>query len=305
MAGDEARPTIGAASERWVRGRVRRGEITALTGDRYRRSIQSFIDAIGGPDVPLETITSDDFDDWLAGVRASTGRPYRPGSLNTLAAPVRTFFAWAATRGVIPTDPAADTNRAKVPEAPPKRLTREAIRKLIDHSPTMQRVQVVVLANLGLRLGELAAMRVEHWNRDSDLLTVTGKGSKTRILPLVGEAHAELAGWVDFVLRATDGPMWPHPRTGEPLTKHWIGKQITAAGEACGVRVWPHALRHTAASDMVEEGIDLAVVQAMLGHASLTSTSIYVKAAPEHLRTAVAGRRPYGPIRIRPDRTGP
>jgi len=295
MATVEARPTIGATSERWLRGRVKRGEITVLTGSRYRRSIRSFIDYVGGPDVPLDTITPDDFDDWLAQARASTGRQYRPGSLNTLAAPVRTFFAWAATRGVIPTDPTADTNRAKVPEAPPKRLTREAIRRLIDTAPTMQRVQVIVLVNLGLRLGELAAMRVEHWNRESGLLSVTGKGSKTRVLPLVDEAQAELTGWVDFVLRSADGPMWPHPRTGEPLTKHWIGKQITKAGENCGVKVWPHALRHTAASDMVEEGIDLAVVQAVLGHVSLTSTSIYVKAAPEHLRAAVSGRKRYGP----------
>lgn len=294
MAAEPARPTIGAATNRWVRGRVKRGEITALTGDRYRRSLAKFIDSAGGPDTPLDLITQDDFDDWLAGVVATTGRRYRPGSLNTLSAPVRTFFGWAATRGVIDTDPTADTSRAKVPEAPPKRLTREAVRRLIDTSATMQRVQVIILVNLGLRLAELAGMRVEHWNREIDLLTVAGKGSKTRILPIVGETHAELTGWVDFVLRSTDGPMWPHPRTKEPLTKHWIGKQITATGEACGVRVWPHALRHTAASDMVEEGIDLAVVQTVLGHASLTSTSIYVKASPEHLRSAVSGRRPYG-----------
>lgn len=291
---DDTRPTIGDQTNQWLRGRVKRGEITALTGERYRRSLTNFADHLGGPDTPLDLVTPDDFDDWLASARSSHGRPYRPGSLNTLGAPVRTFFAWCAARGIIAVDPTADTNRAKVPQAPPKRLTREAVRRLIGHAPPMQRAQVIILANLGLRLSELGAMRVEHWNREADLLIIVGKGSKTRVLPLVGEVLEEMTGWVDFVLRSPDGPMWPHPRTGEPLGHKWMGQQITKAGEECGIRVWPHALRHTAASDMVEEGIDLAVVQQMLGHSSLTSTSIYVSAAPEHLRAAITGRRAYG-----------
>lgn len=290
---DSTRPTIGEQATRWVRGRVRRGEITVLTGERYARSLHRFIEYMGGPDIPLDAVTVDDFEDWLAQLTSSYGRRYRPGALNTVAAPVRTFFAQAAARGLIPVDPTMDNNRAKVPQAPPKRLTREAVRRLIEAAPTMERVMIVVLVNLGLRLAELTDMEVGHWNRDSDLLTVRGKGSKTRVLPLVGEVHTELTGWVDFVLRRADGPMWPHPRTGEPLGRNWIGRQITAVGERCGVDVTPHRLRHTCASDMVEEGIDLAVVQQMLGHASLTSTSIYVSSAPEHMRAALAGRRAY------------
>jgi len=292
-----ARPTIGPATTSWVRGRVKRGEITRLTGERYLRSVGRFIEHLGGPDVPLDAVTPDDFEEWLTDATSSYGRRYRPGSLNTLAAPVRTFFAQAAARGLIDADPTADTLRAKTPQAPPKRLTREAVRRLIDTAPTMQRVQIVIIVNLGLRLAELAQMRVEHWNRENDLLTVAGKGSKTRVLPLVGEPLDELGGWVDFVRRRSDGPLWPHPRTGEALSAKWIGREITAVGERCGVEVTPHRLRHTCASDMVEEGIDLAVVQQMLGHASLTSTSIYVSAAPEHLREAIGGRRPYGRLR--------
>ena len=272
---------------------MKRGEITPLTAARYLRSLERFAEWLGGPDVPLDAVTPDDFEEWLAQATSTYGRKYRPGSLNTMAAPVRTFFAQAAARGLIDADPTADTTRAKTPQAPPKRLTREAVRRLIDTAPPMQRTQIVVLVNLGLRLSELAAMRIEHWNREADLLTVAGKGSKTRVLPLTGEVLAELTGWVDVVRRRVDGPMWPHPRSGEALTPKWLGRQISAVGEQCGVVVWPHALRHTCASDLVEEGVDLAIVQQLLGHSSLTSTSIYVSAAPEHMREAMAGRRPY------------
>lgn len=267
------RPTIGEQARRWVRGRVRRGEIAITTGERYTRSLNRFIDYLGGPDIPLDAVTIDDYEDWVASLVSTYGRRYRPGSLNTVTAPVRTFFAQAAARGLIPVDPTIESSKAKVPQAPPKRLTRDAVRRLIDSAPPMERAQIVILVNLGLRLAELTAMRVEHWNRDADLLIVAGKGSKTRVLPLVGEALAEMTGWVDFVLRRPDGPMWPHPRTGEPLGRNWIGRSITTVGERCGVDLTPHRLRHTCASDMVEDGIDLAVVQQMLGHASLTSTS--------------------------------
>lgn len=288
-----ARPTIGDQATRWVRGRVRRGEITVSTGERYARSLHRFIDYLGGPEVPLDAVSRDDFEDWVGQLISSYGRRYRPGALNTVVAPVRTFWGDMAARHQGLSDPTVDSNRAKVPKGPPKRLTREAVRRLIESAPPMERVQITIIANIGLRLQELTDMRIEHWNRDADLLTVLGKGSKTRVLPLVGEVHAEMTGWVDFVRRRTDGPMWPHPRTGEALGRNWIGRSISMVGERCGVEVSPHKLRHTCASDMVEEGIDLAVVQQMLGHASLTSTSIYVSSAPEHMRGALAGRRPY------------
>lgn len=289
-----ARPTIGDSTNRWVRGRVKRGEISPLTGARYQRSLARFIDHVGGPTVPLDAITTDDFEEWLTEATSTYGRRYRPGSLNTLSAPVRTFFSQAAARGLIASDPTADTNRSKTPQAPPKRLTREAVRRLIDTAPPMQRAQIVVLVNLGLRLQELADMRIEHWNREADLLVVRGKGDRTRVLPVTGEVLGEMTGWVDVVRRRVDGPMWPHPRTGEALTAKWIGRQISAVGERCGVVVWPHALRHTCASDMIADGIDLQVVREMLGHASLTSTSIYVSSHPDHMRQALTEKRtPY------------
>jgi site-specific recombinase XerD len=268
-----------------------------LTVTRYRRALDRFVGDMGGDGVPLEAVTPLDFEEWVTGLRQPDGRRYKTTSLKTTIAPVRAFYAWCFARRLVDDDPTLGVDLARPAKGPPKRLPREAVTRILAAAPHRERTQITLMVCYGLRLAELANLRVEDWDRDRDLLTVAGKGRRTRVLPLAGEALHELRGWVDYGLRATSGPMWPSPeRPGEPLGAGWVGRRITAVGAAAGYTVHPHLFRHTAASDMIEEGFDLAVVQELLGHASLASTTIYVSAQPEHMRTAFAElRRPYSP----------
>lgn len=289
---DSTRPTLGDTIDDWLTGRVARGEITASTGERYARTLHGFA-AVVGWDRAVDDITTDDFERWLAAATPARGGRYMPSSRNMLAGPVRTFFGWAARRRLIRVDPTLDVGRAKVPVAPPRRLSREAVRRFVAHAPPPVRPQAVLMWHLGLRLGEVAALRVADWDRQAQLLTVAGKGARWRVLPVPVETAVELGRWVDH-LDYMGGSVWMWPSAqipGEPEGAAWIGRRITVAGERLGIQVTPHMLRHTCLSEMVEDGVDLQAVRQIAGHASLQSTSIYTTSAPEHLRDAVDRRR--------------
>lgn len=287
---------LGELAGAWVTERHARGEITGLTAERYRRSLSLFVCHVG-PGTAVASIRPTDFEQWLTSVRPANGRRYRPSSLNTTAQPVRAFFGWCFQRGHVAVDPTSHTGKAKVPERPPRRIGREAVQRLIEAAGFRERTMLLLTVNLGLRLAELAGLYVEDYDRESHLLAVLGKGNRTRVLPVEGEAREALEAWIDHGLRAITGPLWPSPdpaKEGQPMGAGYVGRILSAVGDRCGVKFTPHQLRHTAASDMIEEGIDLAVVQAVLGHRSLSSTTVYVTAAPEHLRGALAGRPRYG-----------
>lgn len=281
--------TLGEASLRWLTGKH---GWSPLTVTRYTWSLQRFIDDMGGLDVHLDAVTPIDFHDWVGDLRPTRGKDYAPSALNTTVAPVRAFYGWAVQMAMVTTNPTLETAPSKTGKAPPKRLTREACRRLLEVSDTRERVQETLFLGYGLRLAELTRLRVEDWDRERNLLTVLGKGSKVRILPVVGEVLDELTGWVDFVLRTPAGPMWPSPdKPGQPLSAGWIGRRIPAMGERAGIYVHCHLLRHTALADMVEEGLDLETVRTIAGHATLATLSVYTSSAPEHLRKSMAERR--------------
>lgn len=289
--------TIGDAAQRWL---AARHGWSPLTITRYTKSIERFMADMGGPDVPLERITPMDWTEWVTDLRPlrtrAGKREYQDSGRNATVQPVRAFFSWAINLRLIPADPTMESPPAKVRQAPPPRLTREAVRRLIDTSSGGNRVRIVLFATYGIRLAEMRRLRVEDWDRERDLLTVLGKGNKVRVLPLFGEPLEFLRMWVRLELRGAGGPLWPSPRDGtQSLSSQWIGREVATAGEAIGVPVHPHLLRHHAISEMVEEGMDLETVRYISGHATLATLSIYTHAAPEHVRqTLERYRRPYG-----------
>lgn len=290
---DSTRPTIGALSDAWLTARTSRGEITELTAARYRRALDLFACSVG-LDTPVDQITAEHFERWLGSVTPARGGSYAPSSRNILAGPVRTFMGWAWRRGHIPVDPTLDVGRSRVPVAPPRRLSRGAVRRFVDGAPPPVRPQAVLMWHLGLRLGEVARLRVSDWDRAGGLLTVAGKGARWRVLPVPDATAVELGRWVDHLAYTGVRSVWMWPSAqvpGEPEVAGWIGRRITLVGVQLGIHVTPHMLRHTCLSEMVEDGVDLQAVRQIAGHASLQSTSIYTTSAPEHLRAQVGRRR--------------
>ena len=153
------------------------------------------------------------------------------------------------------------------------------------------RVMLMCCLYLGLRVGELVALQVEHLDFRRRLLTVReGKGAKDRCIPIPARFVGPLRAWVG---KRQTGYVFPSPRGGS-LTTRAVQKLIKRVAERAGLpdaraprKYHPHALRHTFATRMLERGGTIMDVRDALGHSSIVTTQIYVHATPEHLRESM------------------
>lgn len=219
----------------------------------------------------------------------------KQNSRSSYLASVRTFTAWLTREGVVRADPCADLPPIKRTPPNPRAQDRDAVATVLSccESPRDEAI-VILMVELGLRRMEVAGARWEHYDERGELLTITGKRDKVRVLP-VTQATQKALGRIRF---SSTGPIiasyWNQQ---EPISPERVGQIVSRAMAAAGVKrfaydgVSGHALRHTAASDVLDACGDLRVVQQMLGHDFLSSTAIYLrKASAESIRTAMEGR---------------
>lgn len=152
------------------------------------------------------------------------------------------------------------------------------------------------MLGLGMRRIEVHRLNVEDWDRWGETVRVTGKGSHERILPVTAAVRRAWDRYLAEDPRAT-GPLFLNCYGGRlsatTITK-LVGDALTDAGvkRRAYDRACAHALRHTAASDVLDASHDLRLVQAMLGHANVATTSVYLRRATVgELRTAMEPRR--------------
>jgi integrase/recombinase XerD len=127
----------------------------------------------------------------------------------------------------------------------------------------------------GLRISEATRLEISAIDRANLVLRIVGKGNKERLVPLPQPVLDELGHlWLSH-----HNPRWlfPNRRSDAPLDTHVLSDTFAAAVVAAGIRrdVTPHALRHSYATRLIENGVDIRVVQILLGHASIASTAIY------------------------------
>ena len=276
------------AAETWLNRRIRSRALSPLTVRNYRRSIDSFVEFIGA-DRPLESITSGEVEDWIVGPGG-----LKPSTLNTRAAPVRVFFSWAAEHGYCP-DPCRSIKPVKVGRREPQSLNPESVRRLMWVANFRQRVMLMIAVHLGLRVSEIAALRISDWNREDETILIHGKGDN-QDLRFVPEELAEILGlWIEL-LPARTGPLFPSRETGDHITANNVTTILSGVFRQAGVRGSAHALRHTLGTDLFREGHPANVVKEVLRHATLESTQIYTGPSRSDLREAVKGRQVFQPL---------
>ena len=183
----------------------------------------------------------------------------------------------------------------------PKALSGEEIESLLKPLPVEtpealcdQAILELAYAS-GLRLSELRNLRIEQLHLDAGFVTVIGKGSKERLVPVGRPAAELLRTYLDDGSRAGLAPsLWRSAsdrsavfltNTGRRLNRQKAWDIVRSAGERAGItrELSPHVLRHTCATHMLEHGADLRIVQEMLGHATISTTQIYTKVSQERL----------------------
>jgi len=292
-------------------------DLSPNTVEAYGRDVTRFskwlTERVGENVPPVEVTTFDvqKYRDHLVDL----GR--KPATVNRRLAGLRAFFDWAVEAGEAASNPAADVNGVEQSRRVPKsldgqdvyRLQREAAaqRQLAEAKAGEGNVTPTVvyarrdeaLLNLflytGLRVGEAAALRLDDVilnERSGRVIVRAGKGRKYREIPLHKEARKALAAYL--AVRPEGGDK-QHPKDDHfflgqrgPLRERGMQMRLAALGEAAGVEVTPHMLRHTFATRMLREAdVDLVMVSTLLGHSDVTTTAIYTQPNEADLAEAV------------------
>ncbi|MGA8278312.1 MAG: tyrosine recombinase XerC [Rhodanobacteraceae bacterium] len=221
----------------------------------------------------------------VAQVQSLVARAHRlgrgAGSLRSLLSACRGFFGFLARSGRLASNPAIGVRTPKVKRKLPEVLDVDEVAALVappgDSAEAVNdRALLELLYSSGLRVAEIVRIRWRDLDADEGLLRVTGKGSKTRIVPVGAHALTALAR-----LRALDDANADvtvfRDRQGRPLTTNGVRVRVKRCARAQGVwkRVYPHLLRHSCASHLLESSGDLRAVQELLGHADIGTTQIY------------------------------
>jgi integrase/recombinase XerC len=229
-------------------------------------------------------------------VRGMIARLHRQGlgprSLQRLLSALRSFYRWLMREGFADHNPAMAVKAPKAPAKLPATLDSDAVTQLLDikeDTPLAIRDKAIMelFYSSGLRLAELASLRWDQIDFASGLITVTGKGNKTRVVPVGSYAAKALAAWRKE--RATfAGFEEPHifvSNRGTPISTRTIQVRIRHWARKQGLpqQVYPHLLRHSFASHMLESSGDLRAVQELLGHADISTTQVYTHLDFQHL----------------------
>lgn len=209
----------------------------------------------------------------------------KPSTQCTQWSMVSCFCGWLVDQGVLKVNPCAAVKAPSRPRSVPRALEEADVAAILEVAPDARgRAIVWLMVGMGLRCVEVHRLNVEDWARRDNLMRVVGKGLHEREVPVPVEARFALGAYL-LEHPATSGPFirsYTHPRAIRPGTlSHYLSDWMSLAG----VKVGPydgrsaHALRHTAASDVLDNCNDLRVVQAMLGHLHLASSSVYLRRA--------------------------
>ncbi len=235
---------------------------------------------------------------WLAAMAASR---HSRATLARRSAAVRTFFGWALHTGRVPVDPTARLATARVSGALPTVLAQQAVATLLDTAraaaqdgdPVAVRdwAAAELLYATGVRVGELCGADVGDLDLVGRTLRVLGKGGKERVVPMGLPALVAARTWLDEARPRLAGPSSADAlllgARGARVDQRRLRQAVHRLAAAAGVDdVAPHALRHTAATHLLEGGSDLRSVQELLGHASLGTTQRYTHVSAERLRSA-------------------
>ena len=288
MAGDPALPEWAKEDVQTYLGRLaRQRRLSGHTVNAYRGDITQFLalcDKVGRGS--LGEIDRSDFRRFFAYLNT---RGFARASVVRKGSSLRSFFGYLHQQGDIPANPAGalpvPKAKASLPVALSQTQLAQALEAVDGPAPVDLRDRAILeLAYAsGLRVSELAALAVSQV-KGKDLIVVSGKGGKDRAVPVGVPAQRAIDRWLEEGWSELAGP-----RAGEALFVGVRGGRMDPRQIRRVVRSrigsFPHALRHSFATHLIERGADLRSVQELLGHANLGTTQVYTSVSHRHLRS--------------------
>ena len=223
-----------------------------------------------------------------------------PRSQARILSAVRTFFRYLLDERRVNHDPTTTLTTPKLPRTLPKVLSVPDVDRLLaapkeGHDAPRDRAMLEVLYASGLRVSELISLREEDVHFEVGYLKVVGKGNKARVVPLGETALEAIQAYIASKKRATQrGEALFVTSRGGPFTRQGFWKLLDRYARLAGIaqKISPHVLRHSFATHLLSRGADLRIVQAMLGHADISTTEIYTHLDNNRLRQVVERHHP-------------
>ncbi len=251
---------------------------------------------------PWKRCTVNDFRDYLFAImKRGQARSYVRLQFSAL----RAFYQFLSARKGLRSNPVREVQLPKLDKKLPLVLTRHQIEELLAAparvaknraAPVWMPLRDVAIMELfyssGLRLGELAALDVSDVDLYTESVRVLGKGRKERVCP-VGLPALEAASRYRAAANVHSGPLFINKLRRRMSTRSiWLILKRYLRHTSIPIAISPHKLRHSFATHMLDRGADLRSVQALLGHASLSTTQIYTHVTVERLKKAYANAHP-------------
>lgn len=280
----------------------------------YRFDLVAYEEFLDSRGVPLGAVGPNVIEDYLAFLR-SAGR--RPSSVKRALSAIRGLHRFLVDERSVPADPTEGVKGPRQPDAIPKALSEEEVERLLaavsghDARARRDRAILELLYATGMRISELAGLRLADLDLGRQLAIVFGKGAKERIVPFGRHAGAALTAWLSPSGRGAFAPeRWARrgdeeavfiSSRGRRMGRQAVWRVVHAAAEGAGLadKVSPHVLRHSCATHLLEHGADIRMVQELLGHAAITTTQVYTKVSGEFLRQEYDAAHPRarrGPV---------
>ncbi|MEJ2377085.1 MAG: tyrosine recombinase XerC [Pseudolabrys sp.] len=302
-------PDVTAEIERWLEHLGAERRMSPKTLEAYERDAVQFLSFLAGhlggtPSLKrLAKLTPADVRAFMA-ARRSAGAGNR--SLMRGLAGTRSFARFLERNGKGKLAALAAVRTPKLAKGLPKPIAASAARRMTEaetrageaRAPWIVARDAAVLALLygaGLRISEALGLRAQDVAQGTDALTVTGKGNKARMVPLLPQVAKLIAGYVALCPHelTPDGPLFVGSRGG-PLSPRVVQLAMARLRGALGLpdSATPHALRHSFATHLLARGGDLRAIQELLGHASLSTTQVYTAVDTERLLDVYASTHP-------------
>lgn len=288
--------------ERFLRHTALERGRSANTVAAYRRDLERWAERVGTRAVG--TISSADITDHLAKLRAEG---LASSSITRALSSIRSFHRFLVAEGIAANDPTGSVLAPGRTQRLPKALTIEQVTALLESTPIdtptglRDRALLELLYATGARVSEVVSLAVDDVRPDdvADVITLTGKGNKQRIVPLGSFARDAIDAYLvrgrpALLSKGRGTPSLFLGARGGPLTRQNAFLIIRAAAERAGITqtISPHTLRHSCATHLLRGGADIRVVQEMLGHASVATTQIYTLVTRDALTEAYRTAHP-------------
>ena len=273
---------------------LERRKIVAAVGEAELKRMTEANEALPEVEVKAGAVTLREISDYLAHKKRLG---LSSASIKLVVVAIKIFFRWLTARGRIAEDPAEVLPLPRTERYLPETMNELQVDRLLDgidvKAPRGLRDRAILelLYASGLRVSELVNAKLENLDLDARFIRVTGKGNKTRLVPVGAKACDAIRAYLDgarpeCVTKRTGSEIFLSTRGGRKITTVRVWQIVKECAKRAGLdlNVYPHLLRHSFATHLLSNGADLRIIQELLGHADISTTQIYTHVDQQRLK---------------------